>query len=145
MARPAADRAASASRDRGKDRDDVAVGDFGVELLEIADVVVVAVHVDELVEPTLVVDELARQPGIAGGELGEDITDGGAVGPHRSSALRVRAQQRGQANLDGHSGHATSPTCSVGISPRWPSRVTDFDRNLDDSSLTYPVGEIGRA
>ena len=38
---------------------DVAVGDLGVELVEVPDVVVVAVHVHELVQPALVVDQLA--------------------------------------------------------------------------------------
>src|SRR5712664_1922147 len=36
--------------DGGEDGDDVAVGHLGVELVEVTDVVVVAVHVDELVE-----------------------------------------------------------------------------------------------
>src|SRR6516164_1556737 len=40
----------SAARDRGEDRDHVAVGDLGVEGVEVPDVVVVAVHVDELVQ-----------------------------------------------------------------------------------------------
>ena len=66
--------AASAAGDGGEDRDDVAVGDLGVELVEVPDVVVVHVDVDELVQaarrrrragparPGYAVDELVRTP-----------------------------------------------------------------------------------
>src|SRR5437870_2520449 len=47
-----------APRDRGEDREDVAVGKLGVEPLEVADVVVVLVDVDELVQPALIVEEV---------------------------------------------------------------------------------------
>ena len=57
--------AGSASGHRGQDRDDVAVGHLGVELVEVPDVVVVAVHVDELVQPAPVVDQLAGEPRVA--------------------------------------------------------------------------------
>ena len=40
-----------AARDRGEDREHVAVGELGVEAVEVADVVVVLVDVHELVQP----------------------------------------------------------------------------------------------
>src|SRR5947208_4315964 len=46
------------SGDGRQDRDHVVVGDLGVELLEIPHVVVVAVHVDELVDAAVIGDEL---------------------------------------------------------------------------------------
>src|SRR6478735_12830249 len=58
----------SASRHRGQDRDDVAVGHLGVELLEVADVVVVHVHVHELVQAAGVVDQLALEARVPLGE-----------------------------------------------------------------------------
>src|SRR5919106_3122792 len=64
---------ALSARDRGEDGDDVAVRHLGAELVEVPDVVVVAVHVDELVDAPRLVDELARQPRVAGGEVGEHI------------------------------------------------------------------------
>ena len=39
----------------------VAVGDLGVEAVEVADVVVVLVDVDELVQPAVVVEQVAAQ------------------------------------------------------------------------------------
>src|SRR5215470_4559952 len=68
--------------DRGEDGDHVAVRHLGVELFEVPDVVVVAIHVHELVDAARLVDELVRQARIAGGEVGEDIAHGGAVGRH---------------------------------------------------------------
>src|SRR3954449_9044821 len=65
----------SAAGDRGQDRHDVALGDRRGELLEVADVVVVHVHVDELVQRAGVIDELAREPGVRGREIGEQLTD----------------------------------------------------------------------
>ena len=44
--------------------------------VEVPDVVVVAVHVDELVERPVVVDELALEPRVALDEVGEDVADG---------------------------------------------------------------------
>src|SRR5215210_7933258 len=57
--------------DRGEDRDHVAVGQLRVELLEVPDVVVVAVHVDELTERAGLVDELLRDARVALREVGE--------------------------------------------------------------------------
>ena len=46
------------SGDGGEDRHHVAVGELGVELLEVADVVVVLVDVDELVQPAGLVEQV---------------------------------------------------------------------------------------
>src|SRR5205823_10044625 len=88
--------------DRGEDGDDVAVGHLGVELVEVPDIVVVAVHVAELVDAARLVDQLVCQTRVAGGEIGEHIAHGGAGGGHRRRPAGVRPQKRGQANLDGH-------------------------------------------
>src|SRR5438445_9448730 len=47
--------------DGGQDRDHVVVGDLGVELLQVPDVVVVAVDVDELVHGAVVGEHLAGE------------------------------------------------------------------------------------
>src|SRR5438093_249556 len=70
----------SPSRDGREDGDRVAVGDLGVELVEVPDVVVVAVHVDELVETTRLVGELAGQAGMTGHEVGEHLPHRAALG-----------------------------------------------------------------
>src|ERR687897_2353494 len=88
--------------DRGEDGDDVAVGHLGIELVEVPDVVVVAVHVDELVDAPRLVDQLVRQTRVAGGEIREYVADGGAGGGHRCCPVGVWPQERGQADLDGH-------------------------------------------
>src|SRR3954463_8675498 len=69
--------------DGGEDGDDVAVGHLGVELVEVPDVVVVAVHVDELVEAARFVDQLIGEAGIAGAQIGEHLAHGRAGGGHR--------------------------------------------------------------
>src|SRR5580704_10388480 len=53
--------------------------DGRVETLQVANVVVVDVYVDELVQGPFVGQDLARHPGVLGNELGEDLADGGAV------------------------------------------------------------------
>src|ERR687892_1633469 len=58
--------------DRGEDRDHVAVGQLGVELVEVPDVVVVAVHVDEPAQRPGLVDELLGHARVAARELGEN-------------------------------------------------------------------------
>src|SRR5262245_21931488 len=90
------------ARDRGEDGDHVAVRHLGVELLEVPDVVVVAVHVDELVDAARLVDELVRESRIARAEVGEDVAHRGAVCGHGDGAARVRPQECGKADLDGH-------------------------------------------
>src|SRR5437868_9774065 len=101
MTRPGR-RPASAPRHRGQDGDDVAVAQLGVELIEVTDVVVVAVHVDELVQPALIVDELAGEPRIPGSEVAEHLAHRRAVGCDRRRAVDVRAQQGGKSYCDGH-------------------------------------------
>src|SRR5436305_10101719 len=88
--------------DGGEDGDDVAVGHLGVELVEVPDVVVVAVHVDELVDAPRLVDELIGETRVAGSQIREDVAHGGAGGGHRRRPVGVRAQERGQSPLAGH-------------------------------------------
>src|SRR5215218_5544575 len=88
--------------DGGEDGDDVAVGHLGLELVEVPDVVVVAVHVDELVDAARLVDELVGQTRVASRQIGEHVAHGGAGGGDRGGPVGVRPQERGQANLDGH-------------------------------------------
>src|SRR2546427_8174436 len=77
--------------DGGKDRHDVGVGHLGVELVEVADVVVVHVHVHELVQTAVVVPELAAEPREAGDEVVEDLADRAPVGGNRRLAVGVLA------------------------------------------------------
>src|SRR5918995_3832313 len=78
--------------DRGEDGDDVAVGHLGVEPVEVPDVVVVAIHVDELVDAPRLVDQLVRQTRVASGDIGEHVADGGAGGRHRGGPVGVWPQ-----------------------------------------------------
>src|SRR4051812_4116555 len=93
---------ALAPGDGREDRDLVALGDLGVELVEVPDVVVVHVDVDELVQGTRVVDELTLEAGVRADELGEDLADRRAVRLDRRGAVRGRAEQGGQTHFDSH-------------------------------------------
>src|SRR5207247_11264319 len=88
--------------DGWEDGDDVAVGHLGLELVEVPDVVVVAVHVDELVDAARLVDQLVGKTRVASSQIGEHVAHGGAGGGHRRGPVRVRPQARGKTNLDGH-------------------------------------------
>src|SRR5262245_2696334 len=92
----------SAPGDRGEDRDDVAVGDLGVELVEVPDVVVVDVDVHELVQRTVAVDQLALEARVRRHQLLEHLADGRAVGLDRGGAVRRGAEQGGKTYFDGH-------------------------------------------
>src|SRR5438105_11389359 len=91
--------APSAPGDGRQDRDHVVVGDLGVELLEIPHVVVVAVHVDELVDAPVVGDHLTLEQGELTQEVLEDLADRAAVGPHRGLAAGVLAQDGRKTHL----------------------------------------------
>src|SRR5438876_5939430 len=67
-----------AARDGGEDRQDVAIGELGVEAVEVTDVVVVLVDVHELVQATGVVEQVGAQAGVAIDERREDLADGRA-------------------------------------------------------------------
>src|SRR6266851_6166511 len=78
-----------ASRHGREDGDQVAVLDLGVELVEVADVVVVLVHVDELVQrPVLGHDVAGHRRELADPVL-EHLADGRAVGVDRRSTPGV--------------------------------------------------------
>ena len=57
--------ASRAAGDRGEDREHVAVGELGVEAVEVADVVVVLVDVHELVQAARVVEQVVAQARVA--------------------------------------------------------------------------------
>src|SRR5258705_178759 len=82
-----ASRGVLAPGDGGKDRDDVALGDLRVELVQVPDVVVVQVDVDELVQRTRIVDELALEPGIRPDELREHVAHRRAVRLYRRGTV----------------------------------------------------------
>ena len=72
----------------GRIESDVAVGELGVEAVEVADVVVVLVDVDELVQAARVVEQVAAQAGVALDQRGEHLADGRAVDARRSPDRR---------------------------------------------------------
>src|SRR5271157_1802782 len=79
----------------GHGREDRHLGpvlDGRVEALQVAHVVVVDVDVHELVQGTIVGEHLARHPRVLGDELGEDLTDGGAVDADGGRAPGVATQ-----------------------------------------------------
>src|SRR6266508_1625971 len=88
--------------DGGEDGDDVAVGHLGLELVEVPDVVVVAVHVDELVDAARLVDQLVGKTRVASSQIGEHVAHGGAGGGHRRGPVGMRPQEGGETNLDRH-------------------------------------------
>src|SRR3954469_19004369 len=92
----------SAPGDRGEDRDDVAVADLRVELVEVADVVVVHVDVHELVERAVTVDQLPLKARVRRHQLLEDVADGRAAGLDRGGTVRSGTEQRGKSDFDGH-------------------------------------------
>src|SRR5688572_6311469 len=92
------------ARDRGEDRDLVAVGQLRVELVEVPHVLVVDVDVDELVELAVVAQHVAPQPGVADAHRLEHLADRGAVDGDGRLAAGVGAQHRGDADVDGHGG-----------------------------------------
>src|SRR3954452_12372707 len=88
--------------DGGEDRDLVAVGDLGVELVEVAHVLVVDVDVHELVQRPVGVAHLLGQPRELQHQVVEHLADGGAVRLHRGLAAGILAHHRWDPDLDGH-------------------------------------------
>src|SRR6478672_5721959 len=107
------ERKRSAAGDSGDHGEHVSGADLGVELVEVTDVVVVLVDVDELVEATRLVEQVAADRREAGNQVAEDLPDRRTVARHRGQAVGVRAQHGGQLDLDGHgtrlSTHVDSP------------------------------------
>src|SRR3954452_18253994 len=104
-----------AAGDGGQDRDLVAVGDLGVELVGGPDVLVVDVDVQELVQRAVGVAHLLGQPRELEHEVVEDLTDGAAVGLDRRLAPGVLAHHRWDPDLDGHVALLKKLTRSVEI------------------------------
>ena len=88
-------RARLTARDGGQDRDLGAVGDGRVEALQVPHVVVVDVDVHELVQAAVVLEHLARHAGVLGDELGQDLSDGGAVDADHGRSAGLVAQDGG--------------------------------------------------
>src|SRR5215211_5902669 len=93
-----------AARDRGEDRDHVAVGQLGVERAQEADVLVVDVDVDEAVQGAVLGEQGAGDPRVAPVEVAEQVADGVAVGRHGLLAAGVLAQDRRDTDFNGHHG-----------------------------------------
>src|SRR5438270_879632 len=90
----------SAAGDGREDGDDVVGTDGRVELVEVANVVVVPVDVDELVHRPVVVDQLAVEERELAHEIVEDLPHGLAVGLHGRLASRVLTEHSRQTDLD---------------------------------------------
>jgi glycerate 2-kinase len=109
----------SAAGDGGDDAHGLAVGDLGVEAVEIADVVVVDEDVDEAAQRP-VVEQPLGEPGVTLLELGEDVAERA-----RSDVDRRRpARERAHGGRDSHGdGHARNPTGTVRNHAATPNRL----------------------
>src|ERR1700729_72489 len=87
--------------DRRQHRHRVAVLDRGLEAAEEADVLVVEVDVDEAAQ-LLAVDEPLAQAAVRGVQVVEELVQRRAGPLNRLGATGVAAQDRGDANLNGH-------------------------------------------
>src|SRR5439155_2709310 len=122
----------SAAGDSGEDREDVAVGQLGVEAVEVTDVVVFFVDVHELVQPAGVVEQVAAQSGVLLDQLGEHLTDCRALDRHRGLAIGLGTQQVWELDLDGHTGRLQpDPT---GRDSRYQSRSSTTEISARSSS-----------
>src|SRR5436305_3766567 len=86
----------SAAGDGRDDRDDLTLGDGGIEAAHEADVLVGHEHVDEPAQLALVVKQAALEPGILGVEGGQHLADGRAVDLH----FRVTSREGAQLGRD---------------------------------------------
>ena len=71
-------------------------------LLQVADVLVVQIHVDEVPQPPLVGVEVLLQAVVAGGEVLEQLADGGSGHFHRLLLVGERPQRRRDVNRVRH-------------------------------------------
>jgi glycerate kinase len=111
----------SAAGDGGDDAHGLAVGDLGVEAVEIADVVVVDEDVDEAAQRT-VVEQPLGEPGVTLLELGEDVAERARGDVDR----RRPARERAHGGRDSHGdGHARNPTGTVRNHPPGMENVAD--------------------
>ena len=62
---------------------------------QVPHVVVVDVDVHELVQAAVVLEHLARHAGVLGDELGQDLSDGGAVDADHGRSAGLGAQDSG--------------------------------------------------
>src|SRR5690349_1764923 len=119
---PSLSLAALAAGDGRQDRNGVGLADLGVELVEVAHVVVVHVHVDELVQLAVFGDDLVLETGKAAHEVGEDLAQRGAVGVDDGLPARVRTKNRWDADLYRHEGRHYLRT-TTGSSVMFPSMM----------------------
>ena len=82
-----------AAGDRRDDADRVARRDRRLLFLQVADVLVVQVHVDEAPQLALVVIQVRLQAAVPARQVGEQLADGRAVGLDRILLIRVRSQR----------------------------------------------------
>src|SRR5439155_25185545 len=98
------------------------------------DVVVVAVHVDELVQIAGLGDELALEARIAGHQTVEELTHGRPLDGDRRDPADMRAQDGGQADFDRHHGEPPWPPVY-----KFPTIRSAFQN--DRGLLDVPVGD----
>lgn len=91
-----------AAGDRRDDAHRIARLERRLILLQVADVLVVHVHVDEAPELALVREEVFPKPGELGGQAGEQLADGGAVKLDRIKFVGERAERRRDLDSDSH-------------------------------------------
>src|SRR5436853_7231385 len=116
---------------RRQDRYHAVVRHLGGEPVEVADVVVVQVHVDELVEGALLRDHLAPHGGELADQVLQHLAHAPAVGLDRGLASRVLTEDGGQADFDGHGPSRMAVRTRIGNQCYRSSTTTG-------SSLTFP-------
>src|SRR5512132_1361460 len=87
-----------------EDGDHVAVGQLGVQGAQEPDVLVVDVDVDEAVQGAVAGQQRPGDPGVAPVQVADQVADGVAVGGHGLLAAGVLAQDRRDADFNGHQG-----------------------------------------
>src|SRR5919108_1520719 len=97
---------ARAAGHRGQDGHRVPVLDRGLQAGQEPDVLVVQVHVDEAPQAA-VVDQPVAQAAVPLVQVGEQLAERGAGPLDLLGAVGVRAQDRRDANLDGHEQRST--------------------------------------
>src|SRR5690348_11384396 len=91
----------SPASDSRQDGNRVTVGNWGLQAAEETDILVVQVDIDEPAE-VLAVDQPVAQAAVLGVQVGKQLVQGGPGPLHRLGATCVAAQNRRNANLNGH-------------------------------------------
>src|SRR5262245_5370326 len=97
-------RASATSRDRGNDRDLVAVLQSRLRSLQEADVLLVHVEVDEAPDRAVIIDEPLLEPGELAREIVDEVIDRAWLRLDLGIATREGAKRRGDAYQHRHQG-----------------------------------------